>query len=428
MNEIIKWGNRVKIDKDMTWKEAAAECSKAIGENITSDALRKRYSTAIEKQEQLPEEFFDQKTDGKVEVSSNIWVNKNFKKTPDNVMELLGYDKELWQLVSFRVGSHEVAISDEDENRVCYNFRAVLKPTELQLSSTQALEEINKLFASKIVPFNFPKQARVKGLSKDKLLLMPTIEAHLGKMASEMETGTNYDHKICRERFYEVFSEFLNWQVVEKADSCLVVIGGDFFNSESNGMTSNNTPQANDTRFRKMFSLGLEMYTKAILGLKGNFNRITIMFAPGNHARAMEYFLYRALEQYFMNDKTIDFTDDYKNTQAYQFNDTALFFNHGDVNHKRLVASIPAEFSNIYGDTNFRYLFVGHLHHQEVLKEENGLTVVRTSSISETDEWHYQQRFGVGNVPKQEMYLFSGTQGMLASRNVVFRKNKERTR
>lgn len=425
MEAIIKWGNKVKA-KEMSWKEAAIECSKEIGENLTGDALRKRYSTAVEKSGMTPEEFYDQKPNGSIEISSNIWVNKDFKKTPDNVMEILGYDKELWQLVSFRVGSHEVAISDEDTNRVCYNFRAVLKPTELQLSSTQAIEEANKLFGAKIVPFAFKPTPRVKGLSKDKLLLMPTIEAHLGKMASEMETGTNYDHKICRERFYEVFAEFLNWQLVEKADSCLVVIGGDFFNSESDGMTTGKTPQANDTRFRKMFSLGLEMYTKAILGLEDKFNRVTIMFAPGNHARAMEYFLYRALEQYFMNNKKIDFTEDYKNTQAYQFNDTALFFNHGDVNHKRLVASIPAEFNKMYGDTNFRYLFVGHLHHQEVLKEENGLMVIRTSSISETDEWHYQQRFGVGNVPKQEMYLFSGTQGMIASRNVVFGKARIR--
>ena len=127
-----------------------------------------------------------------------------------------------------------------------------------------------------------------------------------------------------------------------------------------------------------------------------------------------------ALSCFFKDDKKVKFSTNYKDTQSYVFGKCGLFFNHGDPNQKRLVGSIPAEFYKEYGETLYRYLFLGHLHKLEVINCENGLTLHRVPAICENDGWHYQNRFGIGNIPQHEIIVFDKEKGMISNNFIYF--------
>lgn len=431
--KIIELGNKVQ-SREITWRQVADIINAEFGENLSANAIRKRYYVRIRK---VPEsesnmntkvdyngEYETKYADGVIEAQKIVEYNKEIFGDKKKMLEYLGYNPDEWEFVFFTT-SVWMQHTKEQTTKQLYAVKFKLKPITKELSVNNALEIAKQVFSSNIKPLIVEKSRQNEDLDENKLMLIPQIEAHLGKFSEEIETGVNYNHQIVEERVKKVFQEAIKLQEREQCDRCLVVVGGDFFNSESNNQTSSGTPQQNDVRYKEMFNIGLNLYLEGLLSLKEYFNSIDVKVCAGNHSRAMEHFLYIALSCYFAKDDKIQFCEDYKNTQSYVFGRVGLFFNHGDPNQKRLISSIPAEFYEDYGKTQFRYLFLGHLHKLEVINSENGITVHRVPAICENDNWHYQNRFGIGNIPQHEILIFDKDYGMLNS-NFIYFQNREK--
>ena len=267
-------------------------------------------------------------------------------------------------------------------------------------------------FKEELTPFLFTQERNVDSLNDDRLMEIAPIELHIGKMANKIETGENYDLKIAKKRFFDIFEEIYHKQEIEKCGRCVVIIGSDFFNSESDNCTSKDKiPQQNDTRYIKLFHEGIKMYVQALLTLRGLFNKVDVMLCAGNHARAMETFLYMALEQRFVNDEVVHFIENYRLTQVYQFGKCAIFYNHGDANLKQTIASIPAEFDEVWGTHPYRELHLGHLHKEVTVDENGGMITRRIGSPCGTDAWHYSNRF-VGAIKKHQIFIWDKNSGL----------------
>ena len=135
------------------------------------------------------------------------------------------------------------------------------------------------------------------------------------------------------------------------------------------------------------------------------------MLCAGNHARAMETFLYMALEQRFVGDDVVHFIENYRLTQVYQFGKCAIFYNHGDANLKQTIKSIPAEFPEVWGTHPFRELHLGHLHKEVTVDDEGGMITRRIGSPCSTDAWHYGNRF-IGAIKKHQIFIWNAKEGL----------------
>ena len=364
-------------------------------------------------------------SDGVIEAQRIVEYNKEVFGDKRKMLEYLGYSPDEWEFV-FVTTSVWQQHTKEQTTKELYAVKFKVRPLVKSMSVEKALDVAKEVFAKNIDPLKVRKEVDIQGLDKNKLLFIPQIEAHLGKLSEKIDTGVEYNHKIVEERVRKVFEEAMVLQEREKCDRCLLVVGGDFFNSESNSQTTSGTLQQNDVRFKEMFNIGLNLYLEGLMSLRECFNHVDVKICAGNHSRAMEHFLYIALSCYFRDDDKISFSDDYKDTQSYVFGKCGLFFNHGDANQKRLIASIPAEFYQEYGKTLYRYLFVGHLHKLEVVNAENGLTLHRVPAICENDSWHVQNRFGIGCIPQHELIVFDKRCGMLSDNFVYFDRNISR--
>ena len=264
-----------------------------------------------------------------------------------------------------------------------------------------------------------------KQLDDNKLLELSGIELHLGKMAWSGETGQDYDKNIAQDRFNTIYNEILEQQKVEQCGTCLMCIGNDFFNSDTvNATTTKGTPQTNDLRWQKLFNIGLELYTKMILGLSDKFNNLEIRLQSGNHDKMASFYLYIALSCYFKDYKNIHFSKDYKDVQCFLWGKCGIFFSHGDVNLKRLIKSIPAEFYEEWGKTIFRELHLGHLHKELVVDDDSGMITRRIGSPTATDQWHYEERF-IGATQKYQTFVWDKEKGLQNIKYINFEnKNK----
>lgn len=433
MEEIIKYGRKVK-DGIITWEKATELYNAETGDNLTKEGLRNRYKRL--KDNYTPKEhglknteYETHNADGTIDLCKEVWFNKDEIKTPEMILNAFGYNTEEWELISWSFGKWEVALKDEEQNRICTTIRAKVKP---RLKKEISLENFIKIakeeFEKHIKPRETTLKPPIKGLDKNKLLELPAMELHLGKMAWSGDTGQDYDKDIAQERFYKILDEIVEQQNIEKCDTCLLCIGNDFFNSDTvNSTTTRGTPQQNDLRWKKMFNIGLDLSITEIETLRAMFNKIEIRYCPGNHDTMASFYLYMALACYYRNDPSIRFVDNFKEVQCYEWGKCAVAFTHGYGNLKRLIKSIPIEFREEWARCPYFELHLGHLHKEIVVDDDSGLITRRVGSPTGTDTYHYEERY-IGATQKYQTFVWDKEKGLQNIKYINFESKKKQNR
>lgn len=429
LGEEVKKGN-------VTWKEVADILNREFNENLSRDAVRKRFYIRDKHQGEGENggmnteisgagEYETRYDNGMVEAQKVVEYSKEIFGDKRKMLEYLGYNPDEWEFV-FLTTSMWNQHTKEQTTKQLYAVKFKLKPVMKTLSLEKALESAKEVFAREIKPYKFEKR-KEKELDKELLVEVPAIELHLGKYAESMETGQDYGTEIAKERFYTILDEIVNLQDIVKADRCVMMIGNDFFNSDTvNNTTTKGTPQFNDTRWKSLFINGLEMYKDMLLVLRDRFNHVDVRLCQGNHDVMSSFYLYMALSSFFAKDSVVKFSDNYREYQCYRFGDNAIFFGHGDCNLKRLVASIPSEFYKEWGESKYRELHLGHLHSEIAVDENSGMITRRIGSPTGTDAWHYGERY-VGAVQKHQIFIWGAHEGLKGVEYVTFgEKEKEK--
>lgn len=440
----------------VTWGTIAQEYMEKFGQAISASAIRKRAKRAIEKEygaseaveeeetvdvteesetetpseeeETVPETYGTQEVsenkDGSISAVKTVLYTKEVFGNKQRLLEHLGFNPKEWQFAQngLKYKYYDVRQKGKSETITLASVQFRVEPINRNnIPMEEYAKEAERIMMKMVSPCKVKIKQTEETLNPDMLMLMPSIEAHLGKLSHRIETGVDYDYKICSARVRECFDHMIRLQHDVKAATALVVIGGDFFNSEANGTTTAGTPQySTDTRFIKMFGIGEELYCEGIMKLREHFDKVQVMLCAGNHAGAAEFCLYKALKAYFRNESDVEFSDNYRYTQSYVFGNSLLCFNHGDPDNKRLMHSIAAEFPEEWGKTKYRYLFVGHLHKLDVVDTDCGIQMHRVPAICEADAWHYKERFGIGTAPSHEIFAISKKKGIHLSQQITF--------
>lgn len=427
MNErIIELGKDVKLGLK-TWEQVAKQINKEFKSKLSSEAVRKRFIRNCDNEEieQIGKEYTTEYGNGIIEAQKIVEYNKEIFGDRNKLLAYLGYNPNEWEFV-FVTTSTWNQHTRQQETKQLYAVKFKVKPIAKEANIEDAIESAKELFRSEIEPLKLKIHPKDNTLNKNKLLEIPAIELHLGKMAWGGDTGQDYDKNIATGRFYHILEKICNIQEIEKCGTALVTIGNDFFNSDTvNATTTKGTPQTNDLRWKKMFLLGLKLYTEFLETLRIKFNKIDVRLCSGNHDKMSSFYLYLALQQYFRSDEKLQFSDNYKDYQCYQFGKCAIFFGHGDSNLKRIIQSIPAEFYKEWGSSIFRELHLGHLHKEVVVDDQSGMITRRIGSPTGTDQYHYEERF-VGATQKHQVFVWDANTGLKSIEYINFEKGKKK--
>ena len=441
ITESLELTRYIKDNKDTsgkTWREFTEFVNDKFGCELSMDAVRSRYKKEVKSLDEVnietldtEKEFETHYSNGEIILNKKAYFDKDVIKDERTILESLGYNPDEVQLVEWRFGTWQVAMKDNDGEPTkteCCTIRAKIKPIIKDgLDLKKSLEVAKQVFSESIVPLQ-KKFIKNDGLDDNKLLELTGIELHLGKMAWSGDTGQDYDKNIAEERFYNILGEVVEQQEVEKCGNALICIGNDFFNSDTvNATTTKGTPQTNDLRWKKMFGIGLKMYTELFETLQPKFNKIEVRLQSGNHDKMSSFYLYMALMMYFKDIDNINFSENYQDVQCFKFGKCGIFFSHGDANLKRMIKSIPCEFYEEWGQTIFRELHLGHFHKEFVVDDDSGMITRRVGSPTGTDQWHYEERF-IGATQKYQTFVWDIDKGLQNIKYINFepqKKNKQ---
>jgi hypothetical protein len=346
---------------------------------------------------------------------------KEQKADSDTFLENVGFDPVFWELLEHKQSTWEQKSKEGDKTLSSCKIKVKPRDTPKFDPEEFAKKLVDICKNIKLSKISLPASTRSKNLDDKKLMLISAIELHLGKLAYDKESGSTYNYQVSENRFNKILSKILEDQSKLNCGECLVIIGNDYYNADGiTEATTRGTPQQVDLRWQEMFSKGLELYINLFENIKYKFNKINVKLVAGNHARSTEFYLYTALAQRYSNDKTINFSEDIKETQSFLFGVNSLYFNHGDVDESRLIKSLPSEFPEDWTKSLIRDLHLYHYHKNATKVDQDlGLTVIRNPSPCSSDYWHYHNRY-VGIIPSYNTYIYDYCEGKISTNTINF--------
>lgn len=229
---------------------------------------------------------------------------------------------------------------------------------------------------TKVVPNTITNQVMVYTLT----------DFHLGMMAWGEETlGVDWNLEKAEKLFVAYIDHIIH--TTPNTERAVFANVGDFLHFD--GLLAVTPAHKHildtDTRYQLLVRTAIRCVKYAIEKLSEKHNHLTVVMAEGNHDEASSVWLREAFKVMYSENPNIEVVDSPNPYSTVQFGNTAFYFHHG---HKSKVTEIAPKlacmFPKLHGDTEHRYVFMGHYHHHYE-KEDNGYTVMQMRTLAPND-------------------------------------------
>lgn len=227
-----------------------------------------------------------------------------------------------------------------------------------------------------------------KNSNKDLLCVYPMGDPHFGMHAWADEAGEDFDLKEAENITKEAIDRLI--ASAPNAETGLILELGDFFHADnklSRTERSGNILDV-DTRWQKVMQVGLRSMVYCISSALGKHKNVIVRIVEGNHDSHSSFALALALDSYFHNNKRVTVELSPKNFWFYKFGNVLIGATHGHTCKMDMLPAIMAtDTPKYWGDTEHRYWYLGHVHHQNV-KEYPGVVCETFRTLAASDAWH----------------------------------------
>ena len=367
---------------------------------LTEDYARKMLAGMrlyIEKTEGLSDKVRGEDTvkyyrDGTREYVRDISLSDNEAADPATVMRKMGFDPLLWELIDckLRKGNWDSTIKNNDGEPVTvtnYSYSVTIKVKPIT-NSPLTLEAISDAIGKLKMP-QVPPIKRNGHNSKEYMFEPAVVDLHLGKLAWGKETGdADFDLKIASQLYRATIDDLIQKVANSNYNIGKIVyqIGQDFYHFDNPQVqTTAGTQLDSDTRWKKMYSCGLELLIETI----EKFRKLAptlVLWVPGNHDEELSYTAVVALKHIYANADDVE-VDASPITRKYiLWKNNLIGFAHGRDEGKRLSGLMQVEAPDKWAASKVREFHLGDIHHDKLI-EENGIEFRWMGTITAVDAW-----------------------------------------
>ena len=363
-------------------------------------------------------------------------TNKRVQSLED-LIKVVGVDLTVWDVESWVCNKWEIAAKKEDQNLKFLNGKKTGYSKKFPEMEVQDLWQIKAKFVKnkdktdlKMLKEEILKEIqnlspKVDSLHKIQLTNsylceIDLMDFHLGKLTWSKETGADYDLKIASSLWDETISRILSKAQSFPIERFLFPVGNDFFNvNGSLAQTFKGTPQSEDSRWKKTFSIGWNLVVNTITKLS-QIAPVDIVVIPGNHDFESAFYLGEVLYARFFNNPNVNVDNGPSLRKYYPYGKCLIGFTHGrDEKLTELPLMMATEEPRLFANAKYREWHYGDKHHKKEyvslsVDEKQGVTLRMIRSLSTTDEWHYQKGY-VSNLRAGEAFLWSKEEGLVCS-------------
>lgn len=357
--------------------------------------------------------------------------------TLEDVIRVCKIDTDVWHVDKWQVGRSEGYRKDKksewevvdgktkngyskDTGRILvvplYSVRVWLSRKTEEIRNRQIVEtfiEQAKKFAPKYPKISYKK-------SKDGMLAELALpDLQLGRLVAQNETGMAVDPQKQVDLANEVVDRLISYLPNFNISRILFPVGNDFFNSNNSEMTTaHGTPQTDDARWHRTFSLGAKLVV-GIIDKLSQFAPVDVVIVPGNHDEERIWYLGEYLQAWYHKNPNVDVDNRPQKRKYYTFEKVLLGLTHGYSEKIGELGSLMAyEVPQLWAQSKYREWHLGDKHHKVdmILKTkelENGVVVRILRSLAIPSVWEFDKGL-VGSLKASELFLWHPTQGLKA--------------
>jgi hypothetical protein len=217
-------------------------------------------------------------------------------------------------------------------------------------------------------------------------------DKHIGMLAWRKEGGEDWDLAIAEKIIKACFTDMVERS--PDAETGIVAQLGDWLHYDSLQAvtpTSGHFLDA-DGRFAKMVQVAVRVLRWVIDLALAKHKKVVVVAAEGNHDIASSVWLRTMLAALYENEPRIEIVQNESPYYAYQHGKVMLVWHHGHLKKPGQIRALAAaQFSKMWGETEYRYAHLGDKHHLDE-KDEDAMSVLQHSTLAARDA--YASRHG----------------------------------
>lgn len=149
-----------------------------------------------------------------------------------------------------------------------------------------------------------------------------------------------------------------------------------------------------DSRFPKMVRTAIRCMRYMIEGALRRHGKVHVIVEIGNHDLASSIFLMECLRNVYENEPRITIDNSPKHYHYYRFGKVLIGTHHGHGSKPEQLPLIMAtDVPDLWGETEHRYIWCGHVHHTSKLKDHPGAEVESFRVLAPADAYASQKGY-----------------------------------
>lgn len=261
--------------------------------------------------------------------------------------------------------------------------------------------------------------------SSDVIPWIQVGDAHIGMLAHAAEVGENFDLKIAERELRGAID-----QIVSEMPACKRAVLndlGDATHYENFTATTEASGHAldYDSRFPKMIDVYVDTMLYLVERLLTKVETLDVIINQGNHSRTNDIWMAKLLRRLYAHTGRVNVLQNESVFIAYRMGKTLVMVHHSDKTKPgKLPAVMANDFAKDWGETEFHYIDVGHVHHRQVAKDENGAVVESWNHLAANDK--YAHDGGWRSSKSISVVLRSKTYGEIGRRTLGIAEIRDR--
>jgi hypothetical protein len=164
-----------------------------------------------------------------------------------------------------------------------------------------------------------------------------------------------------------------------------------------------------DSRFPRMIKVYSRVMRFIVERVLEKANTVDVIVNQGNHSRTNDIWMAELLRVAYGATGRVNVLNNDSVFIGYRMGATFVMTHHSDKCRPAQLAHVMAtDFAEDWGETEYRYIDIGHIHHNMVLKEHPGVSVESFNTLAAKDKWAtdggYRSRQSITIIDRSRTY------------------------
>ncbi|WP_444959686.1 helix-turn-helix domain-containing protein [Microbulbifer sp. VVAC002] len=251
----------------------------------------------------------------------------------------------------------------------------------------QLIEEFTREFIEDLPSVETPTEPQ-GDLDTDTIPWIQIGDGHLGMLAHEREVGHNFDLKIAERELVTAIEILIDR--APNCERCVIQDLGDMTHYET--FSAKTESSGHDLDFDSRYPRMIHTYARVMRSIVekalNKFKYVDVIVNQGNHSRSNDVWMRVFLKHVYHHTDRLQVLDNASVFIPYRMGNTFVMCHHSDKCKPAQLAQVMAtDFNQDWGEANYRYIDVGHIHHRMVAKEHPGVTIESWNQLAPADKY-----------------------------------------